>query len=675
MHNSCFRRSQRARAIRQGVKLALYALTALVCVPTRLPADNAPDWLRAAAQQKLSPYPDNPIAVILLDELQITVQSNGEVNTRHRLAYKLLRPEAQDRYGYASVNFDNETKVTSFKAWTILANGTELSVGEKDALETSLATYEVFTDDKAKVLRFPGAAAGTVVGYEYVRKERPFLFENAWMFQDPLPVKRARLSLQLPSGWDFSARWFNYPDQKPQSSGANQSSWEVQDLPAVDIEPGMPVWKAVGGWMGLKYFPHDPAQRVKTMGSWTDLGTWYAGLAQAQRAPSPQIQQKVSELISGVTDPAAKMLALARYIQQKIRYVAIEIGVGGYQPHAAADIFQHQYGDCKDKATLLATMLHEIGIESYYVLVDTNRGIVRPDYPSMNFDHVVLAIRLPDTINAAPLYAVMNHPKLGRLLFFDPTDEYVPPGYLPASLQHNYGLLVTPDGGELVPLPLLTPATNRLLRTAKFSLSATGNLSGDVQELLWGGPASDQRAAFLETQPSKRAQIFEGFLSSSVNDFTLTSGTIANLEQYDQSLILGYKFFTRGYANSTGDLLLVRPRVLGDKYTWLLRLFAEQKPRKYPIEFDEATRQDDLFDITLPAGYVVDGLPEPVQASCDYASYRSETKVADGVLHYKRTFEIKDVLVPTEKLGELRTFLQQVAADQEAAAVLRRAAP
>ena len=114
---------------------------------------------------------------------------------------------------------------------------------------------------------------------------------------------------------------------------------------------------------------------------------------------------------------------------------------------------------------------------------------------------------------------------------------------------------------------------------------------------------------------------------------------------------------------------------MGDKDTGLLRLFTQQKPRKYPIEFAEATRQDDLFDITLPAGYVVDGLPEPVQASCDYASYRSETKVADGVLHYKRTFEIKDVLVPTEKLGELRTFLQQVAADQEAAAVLRRSAP
>ena len=107
----------------------------------------------------------------------------------------------------------------------------------------------------------------------------------------------------------------------------------------------------------------------------------------------------------------------------------------------------------------------------------------------------------------------------------------------------------------------------------------------------------------------------------------------------------------------------------------MLRLFTEHKPRKYPIEFEEATRQDDVFDITLPAGYVVDGLPQPVQADCDYATYKSETKVADGVLHYKRTFEIKDVIVPTDKLPAVRDFLQQVAADQQSAAVLRRATP
>jgi hypothetical protein len=573
------------------------------------------------------------------------------------------------------VPFDNETKVTSFNAWTITADGHEFALKDKDSVERSTSTYEVFTDDKEKIQRFAEANPGSVVGYEYVQRQRPFIFEDDWLFQDRIPLRHGRLVLQLPAGWEFAAQWFNHAEQKPQNSGTNQYVWEVSDVPAVDIEAEMPPWQAVAGWVGLKYFPHDPAMRARTTGSWKDLGLWFNGLTQSSRIASPQIKQKVSDLTAGISDPVAKIRALTDYIQRQVRYVAISIGIGGYQPHAASDVFGHQYGDCKDKATLLSTMLHEIGIESYYVLIDSDRGLVRPEYPSMRFDHAILAIRVPEGVDAGSFHAVVNDPKLGKLLFFDPTDEYAPLGYLPWQLQKNYGLVVTPDGGELLSLPLLPPSANRLLRIAQFKLSPSGDLSGDVQQLEWGGPAAEERADFLTAQPAKRAQIFENFLGGSLNNFTLTSASLGNLEKYDQSLVLNYKFVSAGYANAAGDLLFVRPRVVGDKGTGMLRLFTEQKPRKYPIQFEEATRQDDVFDITLPPGYVVDGLPQPVQAECDYATYHSEIKVADGVMHYKRTFEIKDVMVPTEKLPQIREFLKQVAADQAASAVLRRVTP
>lgn len=673
MPKSCSR-TLKPRRLTSRAAVVAGAILALLSLAPRLRAgESAPDWLRAAAQEKLPAYPDNPIAVILLDEEQTTVQDNGEIDVRHRIAYKILRPEAQDEYGYAAVQFDNETKVTSFKAWTITSDGHELAVGEKDAIETSLSTYEVFTDDKAKVLKFPEAVTGSVVGYEYVQKQRPFLFENDWEFQDLLPVKQARFVLQLPAGWEYSAFWFNYPEQKPQVSG-NHYVWEMSDVPGLDKELDMPPWEAIGGRLGIKYFPRDPSMRARTTGSWNDLGLWYDGLVQNSRVASPEIKQKVAELTSGISDPIAKVRALTDYMQRQIRYVAISIGIGGYQPHPAADVFAHQYGDCKDKVTLLSTMLHEIGIESYYVIVNTDRGVVRPDYPSMHFDHVILAMRLPDNIDSVALYATADEPGLGRILFFDPTDEYTPLGYLPDDLQDNYGLIVTPTGGQLVQLPLLPPATNRLLRAGTFTLSPAGDLSGEIRELRWGGPAAEDRAAFLEAQPSKRAEVIEGFLGEFLNNFTLTGAGLGNLEQYDQNFSLDYKFVSPGYANVTGNMLLVRPRIVGDKYTNLLALFAQNKARKYPLEFGEASLQSDIFDITLPPGYVVDGLPQPVQASCDYATYHSEIKVSDGVLHYKRSFEVKDVMVPVDKLPEIRAFLQRVAVDQQSAAVLKRTA-
>ena len=671
----CSKAARRLEAISRLAGLATGTVALLLCLASGAgAADWAPDWLRAAAQQKTDSYPNNPVAVLLLNEVQTTVQNNGEIDTRYRFAYRLLRPDADDSYDVARIDFDGETKVTSLKGWTIMANGQVLAVGEKDSFERTLTSYEVFTDLKRKYLKFPESSPGAVIGYEYVQKHRPFLFEDNWWFQQEIPVKQARFVLQLPPGWDYSVSWFNYAEQKPTSAGANVYTWEFNDVPAVEEEPAMPPWETIAGRLGIKYFAHDPALRARTTGSWNDLATWYAGLTQSSRTPSAQIQQKVTELTASLTDPVAKMRALTDFMQRQIRYVEIGVGIGGYQPHPAAEVFAHQYGDCKDKVTLLSSMLHEIGVESYYVLIDTDRGTTRPDYPTMRFDHAILAIRLADGIDAGALFASVNDPKLGKLLFFDPTDEYVPLGYLPPELQENYGLVVTPNGGELIQLPLLPPSTNRLLRTAAFKLTAAGDLSGDVHELEWGAPAATDREVFLGSPPAKRAEIFDHILANFLSDFTLTGASIGNLDQYNDALSVNYRFVAAGYANSAGDLLFVRPRVLGDKSMGLLRLFAERKPRSYPIDFGEATRQDDVFDITVPAGFTVDGLPQPVQADCDYASYHSETKFADGVLHYKRTFVIKDLVVPKEKLPAIHDFLQQVAADQQAAVVLRHAA-
>ncbi|HTZ74518.1 MAG TPA: DUF3857 and transglutaminase domain-containing protein, partial [Candidatus Aquilonibacter sp.] len=641
--------------------------------PARAADTAAPDWLRAAAQEKLPDYDKETNAVILLDETQTTVHDNGEIDTLHRIAVRLLRPEAHVDFDSLELPFDKETKISYMKAWTITSNGHELAVGDKDAVVRQYL-YDVEYDDvKYRTIQIPEANAGNVVGLEWVQRGRPYIFEDDWEFQHELPVRTARLILQVPPGWEFTTNWFNYPEQKPAASGSTQYTWEVKDLPAIETEPEMPAWRTLAGWMGLKYFPQDPAMRSKTNGSWRDMGVWYSNLTQSRRTPSPQIQQKVADLIAGISDPLAKMRAITEYMQKNIRYFAVEIGIGGYQPHPAAEVFAHQFGDCKDKATLLSSMLSVIGVDSYYVIVHTERGVVVPSYPSMDFDHVILAIRLPDNVQSNALYSIVNDPKLGRLLIFDPTNEQVPLGYIPWYEQSSYGLLVAPDGGELISLPLLPGSTNRLLRTATFNLNATGDLSGEVRELDWGGPAAEEREEFLESQPAKRSEIFDHFLANSLNNFTLTGASIGNLEQYDQNLSLDYKFVSPGYASAAGDLLFVRPRVVGDKATSYLRLFTEHKPRKYPIQFEEATRQDDVFDITLPAGFVVDDLPKPVQADCPYASYKSETTFAGGALHYKRSFEVKDVMVPVEKLPEIRAFLQQVAADQQSAAVLKRA--
>src|SRR5205823_2343845 len=162
-----------------------------------------------------------------------------------------------------------------------------------------------------------------------------------------------------------------------------------------------------------------PPQQQGAKRSWSDFGLWYIGLVGPRRTPSAELKAKVGELTRDRATTLDKIAALARFAQKDIRYVAIEIGIGRYQPHPAVDIFGNRYGDCKDKVTVLGAMLKEIGVESYYVITTTVRGAVDRQFASLDgFNHAIIAIRLPQDVKSDSLSAVINHPKLGRLLLF-----------------------------------------------------------------------------------------------------------------------------------------------------------------------------------------------------------------------------------------------------------------
>jgi hypothetical protein len=642
----------------------LLLLTALLGAPPA--AGGVPDWLRQAAAEALPKYPADTQAVVLLDEQVTTVSENGEISTVYRRAYKILRPEGRSR-ATTAVFFDNDTKLTFLKGWSIPAQGKEMEVKEKDAIETGLASDALYQDTRCKILVIPGAEPGSVVGYEYSQRERPYVFQETFWFQDDIPVHRARFVLSLPPGWEYQEHWTN--QAPPPATGG--STWELTDLPPVESEPSMPAWRSLAARVAVSYFPKDAGLKGKSLASWREVGMWYARLTADRRNSTPEMRKKVAELTAAAPGTAGKIRAIAAFVQHDVRYVAIELGIGGHQPHFAGDIFTNRYGDCKDKATLLGAMLHEIGVESYYVLVQTQRGVVTADSPALTFNHAILAIRLPADVPSETFAATWEDPKLGRLLFFDPTSELTPIGSLPTDEQENRVLLVTEEGGKLVEVPLLKPENNRLERTAKLALGANGSLTGEVHERRTGGHAAERRSQLLSVPGAQRRKVLEDFLGSFLPGFSLQSSAVENLEQSDQDLGLTYSFTAQNYAQRVGDLMLVRPRVLGRKSDDLL----ETKDRKYPVELDATSLQSDTYDIALPEGYVVDELPPPTTLDTSFAEYHSKVEMEGKVLRYQRELRIKEVFIPTARLPELKRFYRQVAADENRSAVLKRAAP
>jgi hypothetical protein len=485
-------------------------------------------------------------------------------------------------------------------------------------------------------------------------------------------VRESHYSLEVPPGWEYKASWLNYPEVKPTQAGSGQWQWVVSDVKAIREEDDMPPLDGVAGQMIVNFFPPGGAG-ADGFASWREMGNWYQNLTSGRRDASPEIKQKVTALTASAATPLDKMRALAQFVQHDIRYVAIELGIGGWQPHPAADVFVHRYGDCKDKATLLSSMLHEIGVDSYDVRINTRRGSVTPTTPAhLAFNHAIIAIKLPERVTDPSLIATMQHPRLGRLLFFDPTNELTPFGQIGGDLQANYGLLVTPDGGELLELPQQPSRMNSLQRNARLTLDASGKLKGDVEEVRVGDRAWLQRRRLTTvTKDSDRIKPIESLLADSISTFRITKATWINLQQTGEPFGFNYSFEAENYAKHAGGLLLVRPRVIGSKSSALLET---KEPRKYPVEFDGPLWDTDTFDITLPPGYEVDDLPPPVDLDYSFASYHSKTEVHGNVIHYARTFEVKELSLPVSRAEELKKFYRIIASDERNTAVLKPAA-
>jgi Domain of Unknown Function with PDB structure (DUF3857)/Transglutaminase-like superfamily len=666
---------QRRRSAVSDMRLAsiIVAVICLLCIPRTAAGADAPTWMHSLTSVPVPPHSNRADAVLLYSETNVTVFSADKIKTRVREAYKILRPGGRG-LGTLHIYFDSHTKITSVRGWCIPAQGRDYQVTEKDAIDLApmaVRGYELVYDTKVRMVRIPAPDPGNIVGYEYEMEEQPFFLQDSWHFQDTNPVRESHYSLQLPEGWKYKASWINHAEIAPTQGGPNQWQWAVYDVKEIEREEDMPPMRGIAGQMVVSFFPPGGAPQHNEFADWDGMGKWYSGLVGERDRTSGPIRQEVAQLTASKSTQLEKMQALAQFIQSDIRYVAIELGIGGWQPHSAPDIFAHRYGDCKDKATLMISMLREVGIDAYYVIIYYQRDAITHDTPAhQGFNHAITAIRLPDNLKDASLTATAQHSPLGRILFFDPTDELTPFGSIRGQLQANYGLLVSPSGGELVRLPEQQSALNGIQRTGKLTLDPNGKLIGDILEQRLGDRAQTVRWAFrTATKESDRMKPVETLLADSLGTFQITRTHLTSVDQTNQPLGFDYSFSAPGYAQSAGDMLLVRPRVLGRESSGLLET---DEPRRFAIEFDSASLDSDTFEITLPPGYEVADLAPAVDADFGFASYHSKTEVNGNILRYTRTFEVKDLTVPVNKAEELKRLYRIIATDERATVALKR---
>jgi Domain of Unknown Function with PDB structure (DUF3857)/Transglutaminase-like superfamily len=624
-----------------------------------------PQWGLDAAKTRTPDYAKDAPAVILYDEYVETIDAQGRAVEREREAIRILKP--QGRSNGCGVAHDVDEKINYFRVWTIAADEKRYQAQDADFTEEGdtgipvmLSTY------KYRAAHPPGVDVDAVVICESEEVLKPYIQETVWRIQSSIPVFFQALEVDLPAGRAHSEAWHQYSGAKPVEVAPNHWRWEIRDMPALTLRdiPSHPDWAALAARMSVQW--GDAAVDGNDR-QWRAIGEWVTTLEANRPDPSPEITAKVQQLIVGAPDFYTKLSRVTESIQKDIRYFVVMRGIGGLQANHAADIFRNRYGDCKDKATLLISMLQVAGIHAYYVPVDHRRGMVDPAQPSLMGDHMITAIEIPADVQDPRLRAIVKATDGKRYLIFDPTDEHTPVGNLPANEQGGFGILAAGQSSQIIALPVLAPDANGTERKGAFTLSQDGTLKGSVDTSHLGPDGSDLRWFLKNSDEKERHERWETELGRTVPGVVLDSFEIVQPSALDKPLEFHYKLTAHQYAHQAGPLLLVRARVVGSD-----TLPSDDKPRTVPIDLSATGHWHDSYDIALPEGYVVDDMPDPVNLDLDFASYHSAVSAKDKVLHYERDYTVKQVELPAEKQAEFRHLEGVILSDEKATVVLKR---
>jgi hypothetical protein len=618
-------------------------------------AEDLPPWLSQALAAP-APAPKVSVsAIVLLDEAQVVVEEGGKVTTTRRRAVRVLTREGRVE-ARGDVVYQSDTgKVRSMRGWLRWPTGGVRKYGKDKVVDRELSPNALYSDVRLQTLAaVDEAGPGLVFAYESVLEDRSVFTQFDWSFQDELPVLVSRFTVVLPPGWRAEGVVFNHDGVPPVQAGP-ATTWELRALVPVERELSGPAVSSIAPWLAVNVLPAPGARTGlgRVFDGWADVARWLSELADPQMVASEGLREKAQALAGGARSERERIEAIARYVQG-VRYVSIQTGLGrggGYKPHSAAEVFAMGYGDCKDKANLMRTMLKVVGIEAYPVAIYAgDRTRVRASWPSpQQFNHAIVAARIRDEASSTAA-AAREYEGLGGLLFFDPTDEHTPFGLLPQEEEGSQALLIARDRGALLRMPSSPPDANRVERRLEAELSVDGTLSGRVEERALGHAAAAYRRQRERGGASGFTRRYESWFSRGG-----TGAKVTSLEAKDQDgggLRVDLSFETPRYAPSMrGNLLVVKPNVLPQPGSVYLR----EPTRRHPVvldseSFEETTR------IRLPEGFVVDELPRSSRSTTDFGSYSQACRVESGYLACRRSLSVSAGVIPVEGYGEAFLF-------------------
>ncbi len=596
-----------------------------LCLAFTAGAANPPDYSKEAA-------------IVQEFAKDFTFAADGTWTCEQSAIIRIQSDAAVRQFGVLTYDYDRDNQTIEIEYVRVKkVDGTVVPTPSDNIQDVSSEITRIapsYSDLREKQIPVKALSAGDILEYKVkFTQTKPEIQDQFWYSQNFLTggvVLQETLRISTPAGKYVKVVSPGVKPEIREESGRKIYTWKTAQLNPTSQEE-------------KKIAPArtSPAVQVTTFKSWDELGHWYGQLQQSRVTVTPAIQSKAAELTKGLTNATDKQRAIYNYVSTKFRYISLSFGIGRYQPHAADDVLSNQYGDCKDKHTLFASLLKAAGIESSPALISA--GIkLDPDVPSpAQFNHVITVIRQDN-----------------GFVWLDTTPEVAPYGLLQQSLRDEKALLI-PDNGPAVLLttPADPPFPNSETVDAQGTLTADGTLKARFNVTSRGDDELILRSVFHQTAPVQWQELVQNLMRSQGFVGTVSNVDVDNPQNLDKPFHYAYDYVRTNYSDWPNRRIGAPLFPIG-----LPSSDSQEKPVE-PILMGSPGQVTYRATVHLPKDFSAE-IPDGTNVQSDFLGYSSNYAIIDGVLSAKREIVIKKSKVPVSAWGEYQKFAKNVVDDQ-----------
>lgn len=615
--------------------VAVFFLYVSVCFSQRL------DLSTLTIPQELK---ENANSVVRFENTVIEMKSQRNMTITIEAAITVLNKQA-DQQSEISLFYDKRQKIKNVSVYVYNAMGIEIKKIKKNDFDdySVYDGFSLFND-------------GRFINYDYTPTEYPYTIHysyevetsNTAYIQPWFPVgsmyqsvQKSTYSFSYPADVKAIKKEINFDDFEI-TSNSNQRAikYTIENYKALEPEPNDPAFRNIVPWarIGVNKFNLEGVDGRAS--DWKEYGKWYYDeLLTGTSDLSETTKNKIRELVRHESDPVEKAKIVYEYVQNKVRYISIQIGVGGYKPMLASEVDELSYGDCKGLTNYTRALLEAVGIDSYCAIIYGGYGLrdIEDEFVSVQGNHMIL-------------YLPIN----GQDYWLECTSQISPFADVSNFTDDRKALVIKPEGGEIKRTTRYLAEENLQNIKGDFVIDEKGNITAHVS-IVSQGTQMDNRIEAENSNLKDREKLYKEFWDN-INNITLTDIQV-NSDKKAAKFEEQVSFTASKYVTISGDRMIIPLNA----FNVIQKAPKRVRNRKLPVEVSRGFYNVDEVKITLPEGYMIEAIADDVNIETQYGTYSIEVEELDEqTLNYTRKFLFNSGNYPKESYQEFLDFWRKV---------------